>query len=580
MNESSNSPEQMKRLSELMPRMLDQELSREESDELVQILQSSVDAKKHYLSYLQVHSELGTMWGSGNSIVNLGNAQAAEPSEEPKPPVFPSLAGGVSALPAHYGSLVAWLVAITCALSVALIVSLSGRWNGQASQSNDSEIANATGANEPERERPSDLAFTNANNRPNNAPDVAVVVRSDDNSDEGLVVGRRLKPGLIQLGQGSIQIEFMGGAVLALSGPGELEIHSRDAATLLSGGVSVNVPERARGFVLNAPDAAIYDLGTEFSVNVNPEGASEVEVTSGEIELSLLGNDGNTLTTRRVLESTRMRVDGLDRSFVLLDSVGSAYSEISTADDSGLPINDRYVAEIVQGEPVFYCRFEEVRDGSISNHMSDRFSVRADPADKFSDSIRLTNGHVQFRRTEEARHLIMDESIESLNEGPYSIELWMKPDDLQHATCLGVFPDSRTNAAAFINVIEIVTDTFMIHDPGAIRFLHRSPPGREFAQGTNAFTPGLCVPGQWHHIVAVKTDTSMEVYVNGKRLRSVDLKEDMRHGSGDFQLVIGQLRDDFDRRQFSGALDELAIYKRALTPAEVARHFELIDVKK
>ncbi|TWT84874.1 FecR protein [Planctomycetes bacterium CA13] len=573
MNESADQSGKLDRLGELLPGLIDGVLLPAETEELVQILRQSSDAQSYYLTYLQIHSDLGSIWGAGATVDIPLAGNLVQTLELAKPvPIANLRQGWFAGMSDHFFGVVACLIGIIIVLSVAVVFLLSG----PIGDYRDSVMSLADAMDSRAGKLKDDAAGRATERKAAWDPDVAVVVRIDGTVSSWMAVGHRLKPGRIVLGNGSVQLEFMSGAVLAFAGPGELDIHSKDAATLISGSVSAHVPERARGFVLNAPDAAIVDLGTEFNVNVDPNGVSEVEVTSGEVELSLLGNDGNTLTSQRLHESTRMRVDGFDRSLVLLDSGGSATSKIVAFDDSRLPVTDQYVDEIVRAEPILYCRFEGSRDALIPNHMSDRLALRADPPESFHNSIRLSSGHVQFIRTEASRSLVIDGVIEDLNEGPYSIEFWMKPDDLQHATCLGVFPESRTDAGSFINVIEIVTDTFMIHDPGAIRFLHRSPPGELFGQGTNAFTPGICVPGQWHHVVAVKTNHAMEIHVNGQLVRQVELKEDKRHGPGHFYVVLGQLRDDWHRRQFSGALDELAIYKRALTVSEVAQHFEII----
>ncbi|APZ93141.1 FecR protein [Fuerstiella marisgermanici] len=404
-------------------------------------------------------------------------------------------------------------------------------------------------------------------------PDAAVIVIAEAEDNPELITGRRLKPGIVTLKTGYTQLEFMSGAVVGLLGPGQLRIESKDAATLLSGQVTAHVPDRARGFVLNAPGAAIVDLGTEFGVRINDTGTSEVAVLNGEVELSLLGDDGNTLVSQRVNDLRTVRVDSELKVLTEMPRSSEETPRIRPSAEIPLPISDEYVNAIHEGEPLIYWRFEEADGGTIRNEVGDRWSAVLQASDTASDSIRVANGHVSFIRSDSSRFLSLSEGIAGLNEGPFSIEFWMRPDDLAHATAVGIYPESDTNASLHLNVIEIVTDTFMIHEPGALRFLHRSPPERNYEFGKNVFSAGVCVPHQWQHVVAVKNSDSLELYYNGQLAQRVQSSE--MHGGGTFQLLLGELRTTVTDRQYSGALDEFAVYRRSLTPAEAARHYAL-----
>jgi hypothetical protein len=122
----------------------------------------------------------------------------------------------------------------------------------------------------------------------------------------------------------------------------------------------------------------------------------------------------------------------------------------------------------------------------------------------------------------------------------------------------------------------VVSDTFLIHEPGAVRFLVRSPPERDAKFGINAFTPGLCAPGQWQHVAAVWDVSEIRLYFNGQLMRRVST--DQTFGDGRFHVIVGQLKPYVTERQFSGAIDEFAIYRRALTDQDVQRHFQHIAV--
>ncbi len=587
MNIHPDDTDDMQRLNELLPLLIDEQLSDAEGKELVAILQSSPEAQAHYLRYLQIHSELSGAWGVVDSVNPAHLSEHFTTADDhPTAPLMPTFSTAWSGTSMNLQGFVAFLILVIGGLSFVLVLSLSGYLGGPPQQ----ETAPlADGSDRPkspivastdEPTPSSNDAFTKGFNVAMVEPVAAVVVRSDSNSASKLSIGQRLTSGTLKLDQGFVQMEFMSGAVVAIEGPAELQIHSKDAATLLSSSVSAHVPPRARGFVLNAPKAAIVDLGTEFGVSVTPAGTSEVEVLSGEVELSLLGDDGNTLISQRVKEATRISVNREQDLLQTITAKPKDLPKIVAYEEMALPLTDEYAELIRRDAPLLYWRFEDTDDSQTANHlvrneMGPNHAGMLRHGKDGGKNIQVTNGYLRLQRSDSSRYLISENPIEGLNQGPYSIEFWMKPDDLQHATVLGVFPESRKDNRIFLNVFEVVTNTFMIHEPGALRFLHRTPPTASFETGTNAFTRGLCVPGQWHHVVAVKNVDAMEIYLNGTLASRVPLAEGKVDGSGNFHLIIGQLTADADWRQFSGAIDEIAVYSRTLSPNDIERHYGL-----
>ncbi len=599
MNTRPQHSDDLQRLNELLPRLVESRLDTNEEQELATILQRSPDTQPHYLAYLQLHAELTEAWGAvdENAINHLSerlpgsgtrqSKQSEIPTETKSTPKISPIFSGVT-----FGlqSLVGFLVLVIGGLSAGLWISLSRSGeNGPdvaVAANEDSPVGQLADAVPPSpttlasddqpTEKQAEL-FTSGFGKDELLPIAAVVVRLEGNVSPNLAVGRRLTAGTLRLPQGSVQMEFMSGAVVALDGPAELQIHSKEAATLISGAVSAHVPKRAQGFVINAPQAAIVDLGTEFGVRVTPSGVSEVEVLSGEVELSLIGDDGNTLSSQRVQEASRVRVNRDDDELQQVASGGKDLPVISGYDDAALGLSNEYAARVRDDEPLVYWRFEEDNAERVRNEMGSVHFARLIGQGQSNENIRIENGYVRFQRSDVKRYLMTDDALQSFNENPYSIEFWMKPDDLQHATCLGIFPESRLDPRIFLNVIEIVTDTFMIHEPGAVRFLHRTPPNGEYEIGKNAFSPGMCVPGQWHHVVAVKTFDAMEIHINGQKVRQVVLPKGSVNSEGDFQIVVGQLTANEEWRQFSGAMDEFAVYGRALTSDEIAEHYRLVN---
>ena len=130
---------------------------------------------------------------------------------------------------------------------------------------------------------------------------------------------------VLQLAGGTVEIAFDCGAVVTLEGPARFEINSPLAGMLHLGRVSVEVPEEAHGFVIEAPWASIVDLGTSFSVDVDQSGAAETVVHEGEIRMGIPGSQPDSASIHHLQKGQAARVsrsaDGLP-----------SYNQISASD--------------------------------------------------------------------------------------------------------------------------------------------------------------------------------------------------------------------------------------------------------
>ena len=100
---------------------------------------------------------------------------------------------------------------------------------------------------------------------------------------------------------------------------------------------------------------------------------------------------------------------------------------------------------------------------------------------------------------------------------------------------------------------------------GQLRFLHRFPLGS--AGGTDIYS-GTYSNGVWYHATIVKSADTMMLYVNGQQIGSA--ADNTQFDQTLPRLTLGALRHDTPSRYFPGALDEVQIFSRALSDAEVA----------
>src|SRR5262249_13537994 len=89
----------------------------------------------------------------------------------------------------------------------------------------------------------------------------------------------------LKIDSGWLEIELNRGVKLSIEGPATWSIHDDNRATLSAGKLLARVPSQAVGFTIETPTAKIIDLGTEFGVQVDNHGTTDVQVFKGEIEL-------------------------------------------------------------------------------------------------------------------------------------------------------------------------------------------------------------------------------------------------------------------------------------------------------
>lgn len=96
----------------------------------------------------------------------------------------------------------------------------------------------------------------------------------------------------VALQEGLLQLTFDSGAKVIIQGPASFVPHSAMEARLEHGKLSALVTESARGYTVKTPTAEVVDLGTEFAMEVESDGATELHVLEGDVVARLLRSDG------------------------------------------------------------------------------------------------------------------------------------------------------------------------------------------------------------------------------------------------------------------------------------------------
>ena len=114
---------------------------------------------------------------------------------------------------------------------------------------------------------------------------LAQIVNSLADEWETPLEGKRLEQGSLFLREGMVELKMASGAKVILQGPCHFSVDSARQLGLTQGRLTADVPQKAKGFVVQAPGVKITDYGTRFGVMVEPGGAVETHVFQGRVEV-------------------------------------------------------------------------------------------------------------------------------------------------------------------------------------------------------------------------------------------------------------------------------------------------------
>ena len=160
-----------------------------------------------------------------------------------------------------------------------------------------------------------------------NSASVAVVRDAADvqwakNTPSKLTESSILSGEPLKIDSGTIELELNTGTKLVVEGPADWSVDGRNSVSLRAGKLIARVPVNALGFTVQTPIAKIVDLGTEFGVETDDKGATEVQVFKGKVELrpsSKLENPKlfGAVTTLTAGEARRVEVDDATKNVVV-----------------------------------------------------------------------------------------------------------------------------------------------------------------------------------------------------------------------------------------------------------------------
>ncbi|MEK7952001.1 FecR domain-containing protein [Luteolibacter soli] len=95
----------------------------------------------------------------------------------------------------------------------------------------------------------------------------------------------------ISIKSGLVEVTYGNGVCVTLEGPAVYEVAGQEEGRLAKGKLYTTVPKGAEGFKIHYSGGTVEDLGTEFAMDAQENGSTEVGVFSGKVKLHSEGRD-------------------------------------------------------------------------------------------------------------------------------------------------------------------------------------------------------------------------------------------------------------------------------------------------
>jgi len=385
-----------------------------------------------------------------------------------------------------------------------------------------------------------------------------------------LRVGSPLEPGWLRLESGLAQVVFYSGTRLVIEGPTDLQLISRSAAACPSGRLLAEVPPPARGFRLQTRNLALVDLGTSFGIDTASDRA-EVHVFEGTVEV-LPG----TATKQSLNGGQALVVDGAGAPR-LVGSSRAAFTPLSEFQERSLAAEAfrfeqwQFASARLDDDPSLLVRLDfETLDGTdwtLRNMAARNRSVGA------ATVVGCQRGEGRWREKQALEFQSVNDRVRLAVPGEseaLTLSAWL---------CIKGM-DRQFNSLFMADGFAPGTLHWLIRNDGVLG-LTVVGPGSGRSQ-IMASPPVLTLDDlrTWLHLAVVLDGRSGQAvhYVNGDPVSRHVLKLDPPFRLGPAELGNWDARSGPDPapiliRNLSGALDEFALFSRALSAAEIRELF-------
>lgn len=547
---------QFNELQTLCEAAVEGRLTGDSQQRLEQLVLGSDEARRFYVAYLHQHAELQWAAADPEWLAAQSSSLASVSDTLDRDPARPSISSRVT--PWRKRVPWQWRWVSIAALAAALLIAL---WLPQRSPS---PLATVVGVdNGPEEP----LDFT-----------VAVLVHAPDaqwGGDERPRLGAPLAPGWLRLQAGLAQLEFYSGATVIVEGPAEVQLISRMEAFCARGKLRVTVPPQAHGFAIGTPKLDLVDLGTEFGVHVDERKATEVHVFTGKVELYDAGSNRAVASRKELTTGQGLLVNEQEQSSPLASNPAAFQNARDLVVQSAAQARRRYetwlaASQELRNDPGLVAYYPIQADDAWSRTLSDRAGNAAGGQDGAIVGCTWGEGRwplkqsLEFKQVSDRVRVSIPGEFESL-----TLAAWVRIDSLPNLNNSLIMADGWEPGEVHWQI-------------GASGMLILGVQSEPKGKGWHYDAPDVITPdhfGRWTHLAVVyNRDAGLVThYLNGRPVAVQSIPMDILLRLGDAEIGnwnISTHRNITPVRYFTGGIDEVTVFSRALSEAELEKLYE------
>ncbi|QDU64290.1 FecR protein [Planctomycetes bacterium Pan216] len=408
---------------------------------------------------------------------------------------------------------------------------------------------------------------------------VAVVTRAFRaqwaNDDVPLDAGSTVTPGLFELESGLVQLEFYSGAVVIVEGPASLEFVDSEKLVCHTGKLRARVPPAAHGFTVLTGQFELVDLGTEFGVDIADDGSASVHVFDGKVEIYEPGSN-RSMATHRALDATSavsVSVDGTRHDVRPEPARFISASELQRLDkeeSKSRLAQWREYSDGLKSDPrvIVQYSFERHNDDPrvlVSQKSDDRSLDGAIIGCSWSAGRWPGKDSLEFKRPGDRVRVNIPGSFDSM-----TWSAWVRIDGL----------DRAFNSLLLTDGWASMRPHWQIRKMGELILGVRNSEAKSHRDYLSEPLIDVFSLGRWTNLVTVYDNANREVrhYVDGELSAREALVPEAKGPLGIGEATIGNwlnpVSPTSNVRNLNGRIDELVLFKTALTDVEVRDLYE------
>jgi PKD repeat protein len=226
---------------------------------------------------------------------------------------------------------------------------------------------------------------------------------------------------------------------------------------------------------------------------------------------------------------------------------------------------DAYGASVFNLEPTLYWRLGEsggsvAVDASKNDNQGDYTGLVTQGVDGALSGVSNTSAKFEPVDNGGWQEAGVSSATQFVNPNTYALELWFKTSTTQGGKLIG-FGSNKTGGSGGYD-----RHVYMEND-GRLTF------GTWTGQANTITTPAAYNDGKWHYMSASQSSAGLKLFVDGQ-LSGTNPQTQAQDYSG-YWRVGGDTTWGNTAPYFSGTIDEVAVYPRALTSSEVQNHYNL-----